>query len=346
MIDINKKQNSMELKSSRRGIAYFVDNNRRALIALAVFAVLMLFFIIANPKIFLGKEIYEAIFRSLPIRIVLALPLVFVIVSREIDLSFVSNMTFSLWIFAATAQAGWNPFLCMLLAVLAGASVGLVNGILVNRIGLQSLMTTIGMKFLLAGLVTGGSNIMPIPLNFLVGTPFYNIFVGKIGNFPVQMIWAVIALVIAISLFNYHKFGSHIFCVGDNLESSQEMGIHTIRVKTLAFMYVGVASGFAGVLSGLVYLSFQPKPGAPDELMLAVLASIFIGGTPTTGGTGTVLGAFIGACTIRFIQTGIIEAGLTGFWTQFVNGFIVLLAVASHKFYKSRRKSKEVQDEL
>lgn len=339
MAYLDEKQNSLSctegLDRSRRGAASFIDNNRRALIALIVFIILMLFFIIANPKIFLNGEIYEAIFISLPIRIILALPLVFVIVSREIDLSFVSNMTFSLWIFAAMAKAGWNPFLCMLLAVLAGALIGFINGVLVNRVGLQSLMTTIGMKFLLTGLVAGGSNIIPIPLNFLVGTTFYNIFVGKIGNFPVQMIWAIIALAIAMLLFNYHRFGSHISCVGDNLESSQEMGIRTAYVKTFAFVYVGIASGFAGVLSGLIYSSFQPRSGSPDELMLAILASIFIGGTPITGGVGTILGAFIGACTIRFIQTGIIEVGLTGFWTQFFNGLIILLALTSHKFYKS-----------
>lgn len=340
MADLKKKQNNpdfnQEFRRSRRGIINFLNNNRRALSALIVFIIMMLLFIIVNPKVFLNREIYEAIFRSLPIRIVLVLPLVFVIVSKEIDLSFVSNMTFSLWIFAATAKAGWNPFLCMLLAILAGALIGLINGMLVVRIGLQSMMATIGMKFLLVGLVAGGSNIIPIPLTFLVNTPFYNIFVGKIGNFSVQMIWAVIALVIAMLLFNYHKFGSHISCVGDNLESSREMGINVATTKTLAFVYVGMACGFAGVLSGLTYLSFYPKPGSPDELMLAVLASVFIGGTPTKGGVGTILGAFIGACTIKFIETGIIQVGLAGFWTQFFEGLIILLALTSHKFHKSR----------
>jgi len=339
MADLEKKQNNpdfnQEFRRSRRGIINFLNNNRRALSALIVFIIMMLIFIIVNPKIFLNREIYEAIFRSLPIRIVLVLPLVFVIVSKEIDLSFVSNMTFSLWIFAATAKAGWNPFLCMLLAILAGAFIGLINGMLVVRIGLQSMMATIGMKFLLVGLVAGGSNIIPIPLTFLANTPFYNIFVGKIGNFSVQMIWAVIALVIAMLLFNYNKFGSHVSCVGDNLESSREMGINVATTKTLAFVYVGIACGFAGVLSGLTYLTFYPKLGSPDELMLAVLASVFIGGTPTKGGVGTIFGAFIGACTIKFIETGIIQVGLTGFWTQFFEGLIILLALTSHKFHKS-----------
>lgn len=340
MAVLEKKPNGLDLAEEfwrpRRGITDFLDKNRRALSALLILAILMLFFVIANPKVFLGTDIYEAVFKSLPIRIVLVLPLVFVIVSGEIDLSFVSTMTFSLWAFAATAKGGWNPFLSALLAVLVGGFVGLVNGLLVTRVGLPSLMTTLGMNFLLRGLVIGGTGTIGITLTFLEGTPFYNTFVGRIGNLPAQMVWALVFLVIATLLFNYHKFGSHVCCAGDNLESSREMGIHTARVKTLAFVYVGIAAGIAGVLSGLLYGTFFPRSGSPGELMLAVLASAFVGGTPTWGGVGTMIGAFFGACTVRFIQTGIIEAGLTGFWTQFFNGLIILLALAAHKLHEPR----------
>lgn len=342
MAVLEKKPNSLglseEFRRSRRGITDFLDKSRRALSAFLVFAVLMLFFVIADPKVFLGTDIYTAVFTSLPIRIVLVLPLVFVIVSGEIDLSFVSNMTLSLWAFAATAKAGWNPFLSALLAVSVGGFVGLVNGLLVTRVGLPSLMTTLGMSFLLQGLAIGGARgpgTTGIPLTFLEGTPFYNIFVGRIGNLPAQMAWALVFLVVATLLFNYHKFGSHVCCVGDNPESSREMGIHTARVKTLAFVYVGMAAGIAGVLYGLVYGVFFAR-FKPGDLMLAVLASAFIGGTPTWGGVGTMIGAFFGACTVRFVQTGIIEAGLTGFWTQFFNGLIMLLALAAHKLHEPR----------
>lgn len=341
MAVVEKKPNSLdpgeEFRRPRRGITDFLDKNRRALSALLVFVILMLFFVIANPKVFLDTHIYTAVFESLPIRIVLVLPLVFVIVSGEIDLSFVSNMTFSLWAFAATAKAGWNPFLSALLAVSVGGFVGLINGLLVTRVGLPSLMTTLGMNFLLQGLAIGGAGTIGIPLTFLEGTPFYNTFVGHIGNLPAQMVWALVFLVVATLLFNYHKFGSHVCCVGDNLESSREMGIHTARVKTLAFVYVGMAAGIAGVLYGLIYRVFFAR-FKPGELMLAVLASAFIGGTPTWGGVGTMIGAFFGACTVRFIQTGIIEVGLTGFWTQFFNGLIILLALAAHKLHEPRHR--------
>jgi simple sugar transport system permease protein len=330
-LDLNQ-----ELVGSRRRIAHLLDKNRRALSALLVFAILMLLFVIAEPTVFLDTGVYEAIFTALPIRIVLVLPLVFVIASGEIDLSFVSTMTFGLWAFATTASAGWDPFLSALLAVSAGALIGLFNGLLVTRAGLSSMVTTLGMSFLLRGLVVGGTATIGIPLTFLKGTPFYSTFVGRIGGFPVQMVWALVSVLAAALLFNYHKFGSHVCCVGDNLESSREMGISVTRVKTLAFVYMGVAAGFAGVLYGLVYGVFFPRAGDPGELLLAVLASAFVGGTPTWGGVGTVIGAVFGALTIRFIETGVIEVGLTGFWTELFNGLIILLALVGHRLHEPR----------
>ena len=320
----------------RKTILDFLDRHRRSLSAFLVFVVMMLIFMVFAPSVFLSTEIYEAVFTSLPIRIILVLPLVFVIVSGEIDLSFVSAMTVSLWAFAATAEAGWNPFLSLFLALIVGAAIGLANGLLVTRMGLSSMVATLGMSFLLRGLVLGFTEAIYIPLKFLQDTTFYNLFVGQIGSLPGQMIWALVCAIIAVALFNYHKFGSWISCVGDNEESSREMGIYVRRTKTMAFVYMGLGAAFAGVMSGLIYKTFWPRSGDPGELLLAILASAFIGGTPTWGGVGTVVGAIFGSFTIRFIETGVIAVGMTGFWTQLVNGVIILIALASHKLHDPR----------
>lgn len=322
--------------SQKRGIRLFADKNRRALSALLVFVVLMLIFTIASPEVFLSASIYSVIFKSLPIRLILVVPLVFVIAAGEIDLSFAATLRLSTWVFAATVIAGWNPFLSMILAIVAGVCVGLVNGLIVTRIGLSSLVSTLGMAFLLEGLVLGGSNHKGISLPFLPETSIYNIFASSVGGFPVQMIWGLLFAMIGLVLFNYHKFGAQICCVGDNLQSAREMGIDAVRVKTLAFVYVGIAAGMAGVLSTLIYGSFWPTTGAPFEMVLVVLASVFIGGTPTWGGVGTVAGAIIGACIVRFMETGIIEAGLTGFYTRLCNGIIIILALLGHKLNEPR----------
>lgn len=333
--DLIESRAEMNIRQ-KRGIWLLADKNRRALSALLVFVVLMLIFTIASPEVFLSPSIYETIFESLPIRIILVVPLVFVIAAGEIDLSFAATLRVSTGIFAATTIAGWNPFLSAILAIIAGAGIGLINGLIVTRIGLSSLVTTLGMAFLLEGLVSGGSKGKVISLPFLKDTAMYKVFAGSIGGFPIQMIWGLLIAGIGLILFNYHRFGARICCVGDNLQSAREMGINATQVKTLAFVYVGISAGTAGVLSTLIYGTFWPGSGAPFVMVLVVLASVFIGGTPTWGGVGTVAGAIIGACIVRFIETGIIEAGLTGFYTQLCNGIIIILALLSHKLNEPR----------
>jgi simple sugar transport system permease protein len=312
-----------------------MDKNRRALSALLVFVVMMLVFTIASPDVFLSAAIYEAVFTSLPIWIILASSLVFVIAAGEIDLSFVAIKTVATWTFAATAAAGWNPFLGMIFALAVGTGAGFLNGVIVTHLGLSSLVSTLGMGFLLQGLAIGVNEAKGTSLTFLKDTLIYNTFAGSLGGLPVQMLWGLFYAAIGVLLFNYHKFGARICCVGDNLESAREMGINTARVKTLAFVYVGLAAGLTGVLSALIYNRFWPTIIGKDTLM-PILAAVFVGGTPTWGGVGTVVGAVIGAFTVRFINTGIIEAGLTGFWTELFNGLVIILALVGHKLNEPR----------
>jgi simple sugar transport system permease protein len=143
------------------------------------------------------------------------------------------------------------------------------------------------------------------------------------------MIWGLAFAAVAMLLFNYHRFGAHVCCVGDNPESSQEMGINVPRVKTLAFIYVGIAAGMAGVLSGLNNQMFYP--GSGEDLLMPVLAAAFIGGTPTWGGVGTVVGAVIGACSVGVIEAGVVAAGVSHLYKNFFYGLIIILAMSGHK---------------
>jgi ribose/xylose/arabinose/galactoside ABC-type transport system permease subunit len=320
----------------RRGIRVFMDKNRRALSALLVFVVMMLVFTMLNPKVFLNPLLFKAILRTLPIWIILASSLVFVIAAGEIDLSFVAIKTVATWTFAATAAAGWNPFLGMIFALAVGAGAGFLNGVIVTRIGLSSLVSTIGMQFFLRGLINVGTQGEGIPLTHLKGTPFYSIFIGSTGGFPIHIVWGLAFAVIGVLLFNYHKFGARICCVGDNLESAREMGINTARVKTLAFVYVGLAAGLASILLTLSNQTFYPTTG--DTLDMIVLASAFIGGTPTWGGVGTIVGAVFGACTVGIIGVGIVAAGVSHLYKTFFYGLTIVLALIGHKFHESRHR--------
>jgi simple sugar transport system permease protein len=306
------------------------------LAVLAVFLILIGVFAIANPRVFLDYRAYLAVFTTLGASIILVTSNVFVVASGELDLSFPSVVGLSGMVFAVVARAGVNPYLALLASLLMGTFCGFFNGILVTKVGLSSLVSTLGMNFLIRGLIMMLTQGLAIQLTFLRETVFWKIFAGRIGLFPVQMIWSLAFAVFGWLLFTRHRFGGHVCYTGDNLTSSREMGIRVDRVKTLTFMLVGFSSGFTGVLVTLLNNTFWPTIG--DGYLLLILAAVFLGGTPTWGGIGTIWGAVIGAFILGFIETGIIAAGLTGFYTQFFYGLILILALISHRYTGLKRK--------
>jgi ribose/xylose/arabinose/galactoside ABC-type transport system permease subunit len=311
-------------------LSSFVYSNRRALSALVVLVVMLSIFYVANPRVFSSFMTYRAIFISLPIAMFVVVPAVFIITSGEIDLSFPSTIGMSSWAFALTLQAGWNPFLSLIVAVAVGITTSFVVAILITHLKLSSLVATLGMNFLLRGLITIGSEGKGIQFPQIRDTLLWQVFAGRIGTFPVQILWGIAFVALGWLLFNRHRFGVHVHCIGDNPHSAEEMGISVERVKIQAFMFMGLGASLAGVLSVLVNQNWWPSTG--EGYLLPTLAAVFVGGTPTWGGVGTVVGSAIGTATISFIETGIIAAGLTGYYTQFFNGLVIILSLIGHRF--------------
>ena len=250
---------------------------------LAVFFVLIGVFAIANPRVFFNYRAYIAVFTTLGASIVLVTASVFVVASGELDLSFPSIIGLSAMVFALIIRAGASPILAFFAALLTGAFCGFLNGVLVTRVGLSSLVSTLGMNFLLRGLImilTGG---LAIPLTELRETPFWNLFAGKIGEFPVQLLWGLGFAFVGWLLFTRHRFGGHVCYVGDNLTSAREMGIRVNRIKTWTFMLMGFSAGFTAVLVTLLNSTFWPNTG--EGYLLLILAAVFLGGTPPGAGS-------------------------------------------------------------
>jgi ribose/xylose/arabinose/galactoside ABC-type transport system permease subunit len=334
---IDQKAPSQEQVTRRpRRAMSLLSQYRELASALAFFVIMMLVFTIASPSVWLNSLSYTAVFISLPIYIILAVSLVFVVVAGEIDLSFASVVGVAALVFSEFVLAGWNPYLCLVLAILAGGVAGLINGLLVAYFGLSSLIVTLGMNFFWRGFIQIVTNGMGAPLAFLQPTSFHNVFVGQIGIIPVQMLWAAGFATLGVVLFTYHKFGAYVRFVGDNSQSAREMGINVRLVKMASFVFVGLASGFVGVLAILINNNFYPTVG--DGYLLIVLAAIFVGGTAGIGGVGTVAGAVVGAFTVGFIESGIVAAGLTGYWTQFIYGIVIVLSLVTHRLYSPHYK--------
>jgi len=337
MVTVARPRQSTMAEPRRQGFfMVWVRRHREFGSALAFLVIMFAVFMIASPGVFLRPQIYTAIFISLPISIILAVSLVFVIVGGEIDLAFPSVVGITAVVFTSVVETGGSPWIGLALALIAGVIAGLCNGLLVAYLGLSSLVVTLGMNFLWRGLIQIVRQGNGAPLTFLTKTDLYQILVGRVGWLPIQLVWGLLFAGLGILLFTRFRFGSQVACIGDNIEAAREMGINVRLIKTLTFAFVGLASGLAGVLAILINNNFWPTVG--DGYLLSVLAAVFVGGTPTWGGVGTIAGSVVGALTVGSIETGIVAAGLTGYFTQFFYGAVIVLSLVTHRLTRPRAR--------
>lgn len=318
-------------------ILAFARRNRLQLGIIDVLGIMWVFFLLRAPRTFTTADIYKSFAEAIPFYGIMALPITLLVIAQEIDLSFGSVMAVSVVSFLGVFKATGSPLLAFIACLGTGFLIGLLNGIIVVKIGIPSLITTIGTQFFWRGFIlvvtgavsaslTPASEASPILHDMLVGRLF--------GQLPAQMIWMALVGVAVWVLLNRHRFGAHIYLIGDNNNSARLMGVNSDRTRMLIFAVVGMAAALAGLLASYDVTNFFPSLG--DGYLLKTLAAVFLGGTPVLGGTGTILGTFVGCFIIGAIEPGTVAIGLTGFWTNLIYGFIIVLAVAMHTLLGKR----------
>lgn len=300
------------------------------------FLIMMISFMIAAPKVFLSDlGIYTAVFLSLPLFTIVGLGLVYVTVAGEIDLSFPSTIALAGLTFAWTLERTQLNFgLAIIAAFSVGAACGYLNALLVTKLGLSSLITTLGMNFALVGLTNVLNQGEVRMLSDIDTTWVRRMVVGSWGPMPAQMFWSLGVAVILGLIFHRHKYGIHLHVAGDNPEAGRAMGVNIERTKTIAFIIVGVTSALTAMIAVLLNSTYFSTMG--EGYLLPVLAAVFVGGTPVTGGRGTIGGLVIGAATVVFIQVGVIAAGLDGYWTSLGFGLVIVLSLLGHRWFSGR----------
>jgi len=283
---------------------------------------------------------------TIPFFGIMALPLTLLVIAKEIDLSFGSVMALSMTAFVLVLQrfgadqtgADLTPvlFLAFAAALIVGGLVGLINGLIVVRLGIPSLITTLGTQFLWRGLVLIITNGQSYSLISSQGTAFRNLAVGRIANYvPMQMIWMLLIGFAIWFILNRHRFGAHVYLVGDNDNSARLMGVNVNRTRILVFVIMGVGAAIAGILASSEVNYFWPGT-LGEGYLLRTLAAVFLGGTSVFGGTGTVVGTFLACFIVGTIEAGTVAVGLTGYYTQFIFGLIIVVSVAMHTYLRRR----------
>ena len=318
--------------------SYFFKTHRLEISIIVIAIILYFIYLFGAPLAFSRFPIYRAFMQSMPFFGIIAISATFVVTLGEIDLSFpsivgITSLTFGM---VLTGTEG-NFFLAFLASMSLGMFAGLINGLLVTKIGIPSIVATIGTLFFWRGLVNvvaQGSGIAIVDVAEY--TWHHTLFVSKVfGYIPAQFIWFLVLTIIMQWIYRYHKFGNHIHFVGDNKASAQMMGINVDNVKIIAFVQLGFFSAFAGMLTMYEMLYFWPTQGS--GLMLTTLAAVFVGGTSVFGGKGTIIGSFIGVLIIGSLESGIVALGLSGFYIQFIYGLMITLSVTIYALIQRKK---------
>ncbi|MGH3318741.1 MAG: ABC transporter permease [Streptosporangiaceae bacterium] len=288
---------------------------------LVVTIVLFLYFSAIVPLSFNSVDNYGVIANYVAPVAIIAAGEVMVLICGEIDLS--SGMVFALapFIMYLLHQSGLPLGLAVVLALACSLVIGIVNGGVTVKLRIPSFITTLGMLFLLNGITLTISSGHP------VGAPTEGLAVRILGGWEwAEILWALGIVAVMAIVLSGTRFGIHTVATGGNLLGAAESGVKVDFVKISAFAMTSVFAGFAGILDGIRITSLNPLAGGTLTMFYAVAAAV-IGGTALVGGTGTVIGALIGAVFLGILKDGLHLVGVSAFTYDIVLGAAILVAM-------------------
>ncbi len=252
---------------------------------------------------------------------VIAAGLVMVLIAGEVDLSVGQVYALAPFVMYFAQEAGVPFFLAVGLGLVAGAGVGVINGIFTVLLRIPSFIATLGTLFLINGLtlsISGGYPVQP-----QAGPILEEVFGG---NAVSQILWAIgVTLVLQFVLVKT-RWGLHTIATGGNLIGAKEVGIKIERIKIGNFVICSVCGGLAGILDTFRIGSIDPLAGG-TEIMFMAIASSVIGGTLLTGGSGTIVGAFLGAAVLGILKDGFTLSGVSAYTFDMILGGAILMTM-------------------
>jgi simple sugar transport system permease protein len=288
---------------------------------LVVLVGLALYFQAANSAFLSEQNILSLAQFAVPY-VVIASALCLLLICGEIDLSVGQSFAFApIVMYLAYDKLFLVLPLAVLVGLLAVALVGLVNGLITVYLGVSSLITTLGMFFLLAGLnvtLTGGFPATP---------PETNTLTQALGEYAWSgTIWALAIVAVLQLVLARTRWGLHTYATGGNPLGSREAGVSIARIKIGNFILCGVLGGLVGIIEAFRINSIDPLAGGPDIVLLCIAAAV-IGGTALLGGVGTVTGAFLGALVLVILRNGFTLQGISAYTYNIILGVAILIAM-------------------
>jgi ribose transport system permease protein len=286
-------------------------------------------FSVLEPDAFATVNNARNVATNAAILLVISVGMTFVIITAGIDLSVGSVLVFSGVVSAKAMNGmdgdGWDVLIVGLVVALAcGLGWGVLNGLLITKARVPSLIVTLGtlgMALGLAQIITGGVDVREVPQRLVT-----SIGVGRLFD---QIPWlVVIAAVVAVVfgvLLAVTRFGRHTYAIGSNDEAARRAGINVDRHLIAVYGLSGTLAGLAGYMSLARFATTTMGGHSTDNLQ--AIAAVVLGGTSLFGGIGTVLGTVVGVFIPAVLQNGFVITGVQPFWRDVAVGAVLIGAV-------------------
>ncbi|MDD4189092.1 MAG: ABC transporter permease [Eubacteriales bacterium] len=287
-----------------------------------IFVLMFLFFTFFTDTFFSFSNmnnIRNIFAQQVPFLMLLSIGMTLAIILKGIDLSIGTVLALSSCVAAMVLQATGNSLLCILTGLAVGSFFGLVNGLLISKVGLSPYIATYSIQWISKG----------IAYVLLAGTQIYN-FPGNFrqlftGWFYTLLLIAFIVSLIMWFLMSKTTFGRNVYVVGNNSSAARLSGVKVDMIYIVTFTIIG----FLASLTGLMYIANlgAAEPIIGDSFALQAIAATLIGGTSFGGGKGSVFSAIIGSMIMITLTNGLLHMGVGTYWQQFAIGVVIVFSI-------------------
>jgi ribose/xylose/arabinose/galactoside ABC-type transport system permease subunit len=308
--------------------------NSILIIILIVF--IFLFFSLKNNSFYSVSNI-TTILSIIPALAIVCIGQTLLLISGTFDLSVGSIVGFSGVLLAQIVQvfkidSVWLSIIVFLFVIIVGGIIGLLNGLLVTRIGINALITTIAMLTIIMGLslfITKGNYIvLTSPFFLKIGT--YNIF----NIVPLALIITIIGYILFFILLKTTVFGRYIYAIGNNKVAANYVGINVKRIEVYLFVISGALSALGGILLASKLTNAQAILG--EGYPILTIAACVLGGSLLAGGKGGVLGTLLGVIFLMILKNGLSMIGFEQYIQDLVTGIVLIFALFISEFIQKK----------
>lgn len=320
-------------------------NNEGLLVGVII--VIVVAMALASPAFFTPSTFF-ALVRSSMVPLIFALGVLLVLISGGIDVSFPA-----IAIFAAYATVKWllesgldpGPVVVFAIAMTIGGLLGLLNGVVIAKFRLSTLIVTLGTQSIFKGVLIAyigsvyiASADLPSSIRDLSQTHLVDVTGGGYLHFMILPV-AVVTVLIALML-KRTMFGRSIYAIGGDTEAARRVGIRVVRTQVWLYVLVGALAAFGGVV--YVTLGRNANPQSLVGIELDIIAAVVLGGASIFGGRGSVFGTVLGVVLVQLINNNLVLLGIPSTWQRATVGVLLLLGVSVQALGASRGRRRPV----